>query len=140
MNSLIKGIKDTSTYLHVFEQELDSSIETLKSQDDKLRSFFVLKFLADRVYRELKEIDVEGIEKRLVKETEGICREAVTITEGLKVHSQWLKDIIDALAELGDEESLAQRHNDLNEEIDKIESSLRKVIELRNQQTIEKVK
>ena len=127
---------DTSLYLNEFNEKLKSFVESLKKENNKLKNYLIFKLLTEQSCKELTEIDPMGIEERLMGDTENISQQAKEIVQHLTVHSQWLGDILVALNGIGDEKNLSEKYEELNQQIETLEQSVKELVELRNRMPI----
>ena len=76
MENMIQSLLDSKLSLAKFEENLSSSISMLKKDENILRSYLVLRILTEQS-SVLKEFDVTDFEKRLVAETDEICKKMI---------------------------------------------------------------
>ena len=132
MEDFINSLKDTNVYLEEQDRNLINAIAELKEQGNPLRSYLLYKMMADYATKELQAIDTTDIEKRVVEAANAVEKEANGILDGVKVHANWLQDIIVALNCLGSNEDLKNRNDSLHGQITGMEEELKKLIEIRN--------
>ena len=131
MENIIQSLLDSKLSLAKFEENLSSSISMLKEDENILRSYLVLRILTEQS-SVLKEFDVADFEKRLVAETDEICKKNDIILKGVKVHADWLRELIEALSQFEGSSGITNRFEDVNKQIQKLEDDLKSVIEKRN--------
>lgn len=131
MENIIQSLLDTKLPLATFEENLSSSISMLREDENVLRSYLVLRILTEQS-SVLKEFDVTDFEKRLVAETDEICKKNDIILKGVKVHADWLRELIEALSQFEGSSGITNRFEDVNKQIQKLEDDLKSVIEKRN--------
>lgn len=131
MENIIQSLLDSKLPLAKFEENLSSSISMLIEDENVLRSYLILRILTEQS-SVLKELDVTDFEKRLVAETDELCKTNEMILKGVKVHADWLHELIEALSQFEGGSGLKGRFEDVNKQIQKLEDDLKSVIEKRN--------
>lgn len=141
MDKIIESIKDSGAYLRTQEQSLDSLIDTLLGSDNRLKSFLLLKMLVTKSEVALSKMkdEIQDIEKRLLKDTDEVCKQAEDVVKGVKTHSDWCKDIIDAIGALCKDSDLENRQTTIHQQIEEMESNLKELIEKRNSIPLEQL-
>ena len=134
MDNLINGLRETAFYLDKQEEIIDSTIKTLTSDEDKLRSYLLLFLLTKKCQDALSLIgtEVPVIEKRLREELDGVCKQARETLDGAKTHAKWIKDVIDGLGKLCGDTDLNSREMELHDDMVKMEVALQSLISIRN--------
>lgn len=141
MDNII-SLQDTSKCLKEQNESLDTSIKTLLEHDNRLRSYMVLQMLVSKAECALSQMkdEIPDIEKRLLAETEDICKQAKQIIAGLKTHSECFKEVIDALGNLCKDTDLATRNIEIHNQIDEMNEALNVLIEKRNNIPIDQLR
>lgn len=131
MENIIRSLLDTKLPLATFEENLSSSISMLREDENVLRSYLILRILTEQS-SVLKEFDVTDFEKRLVAETDELCKTNEIILKGVKVHADWLQELIEAVSQFEGCSGIKDRFANVNKQIEKLEDDLKSVIEKRN--------
>lgn len=134
MDNLISSLQDTAVYLNKQEENIDSTINALSENEDKLRSYIILYMFASKSKDALNKMkdEMPNIEKRFLKDSEDVCKQAEEILSGLKTHLDWVKDVMDALCDMCKDTDLVTRNTELHNQIVDMEKSLSILIEKRN--------
>lgn len=135
MDNLINGLRETAFYLDKQEEIIDSTIKTLTSDEDKLRSYLLLFLLTKKCQDALSLIgtEVPDIEKRLREELDGVCKQARDVLDGAETRAKWIKDIMDGLGKLCGDTNLHTRERELHGQMETMETALKSLVKKRNE-------
>lgn len=141
MEKIIDSLQDTSKFIKEQEDSINSSIELLLKHDNRLRSYLVLKILVSKSEAALSQMksEVPDIEMRLFKETEEVCEQAQKVISGLKTHSDWFEDIMNALGNLCKDTDLVTKNIEIHNQIEEMENALNDLIDKRNNCPLEQL-
>ena len=133
MDNLISSLQDTSVYLNKQEENIVSTINALSENEDKLRSYIILYMLASKSKDALEQIKdaLPDIEKRLLEDVDGVCKQARDVLDGAETRAKWIKDIMDALGKLCGNTDLSMRESELHNQMEDMETALKSLIEKR---------
>ena len=133
MDNLISSLQDTAVYLNKQEENIDSTINALSDNEDKLRSYIILYMLASKSKDALEQIKdaLPDIEKRLREDVDGVCKQARDVLDGAETRAKWIKDIMDALGKLCGNTDLSMRESELHNQMEDMETALKSLIEKR---------
>lgn len=141
MEKIIDSLQDTSKFIKEQEDSINSSIDLLLKHENRLKSYLLLKILVSKSEEALSQMksEVPDIEMRLFKETEEVCEQAKKVINGLKMHSAWFEDIMNALGILCKDTDLATRNIEIHNQIDEMEKALNVLTKRRNELPMEQL-
>lgn len=134
MDNLICHLQDTGLCLNKQEEKMDSFIKNLSESEDKLKSYLMLYMLVSKSRGALEQMKdlLPDIEKRLRNDIDDVCKQTRDVINGAETRAKWIKDIINALMLCGNTDLLSYE-NELHNQMDKMEATLKSLITKRNE-------
>ena len=141
MDNLISSLQDTAVYLNKQEENIVSTINALSENEDKLRSYMILYMLVNKSKDALEQIKdaLPDIEKRLLEDVDGVCKQARDVLDGAETRAKWIKDIIDGLGKLCGSTDLASRESELHNQMEEMEIALNSLLKKRNEMPLDQL-